>query len=705
MRIAPHHVVLVLAAGLGGCSEQTPPVLSPLGDQRAFVNTELVVGLSASDADGDALQFGFASELPDIALRARIEPAGEGRALFHWTPLASDLGQHGFDFFVSDGTSEARETVSIEVEHSDEGSGAPVFVQPLGTGTTLDLEKKSCIEVAVAVEDPDSLEVALTQEEPVVEGAELAQEGPFSARWKFCPTPAQIDADDRYTATLGASDGVNDKTLKSYLVVLRSKSKSDCPGAPPAVEHAPADVASVADLAITATVTDDLGIKYEPLLYYAASDPGDAPDLAAMTQVTMKLATGDMKSGTWKATVPNPVASAPAGTKARLYYLVTAQDNDDTAGNCDHVTQAPAAGSFSVTVENPGGAGGLGLCADCTSDAQCGGPGDNCVFLDGGHHCFKGCTKDTDCPSGYYCSFSEFTSIDDVKARQCIPNDYQCADGGGGSGGGGGGTSCSDDGYEDNDTLSQASAKPALAPGTLSAKSCPATTGDDEDWYKITLTASAKVTVTLSGGSTTDLDLALKDATGAVVAKSEALGSSESLTTCLEAGTYYLHVYAWGMGANSYTLSWSKQAQICVTACVDDAFEDDDSASQARPVDLDFGKYSQASNQICAGDDDWYSVYMYAGEQLHVALTFAQATSKQDLDVYVYKDGVNLTGCSEQSPFDCDPLNGQSGTSNEKLVWPISKSGTYHVVVHGWEGSANVYGICIGLSATQCPKP
>ena len=84
--------------------------------------------------------------------------------------------------------------------------------------------------------------------------------------------------------------------------------------------------------------------------------------------------------------------------------------------------------------------------------------------------------------------------------------------------------------------------------------------------------------------------------------------------------------------------------------------------------------YTSQNNQICSNDDDWYEVEMFSGETLYATLNFVQTTASEDLDVYVYDvDGMtNLSGCSEQSPLLCDPFNGQSGSSNESLQWPIA---------------------------------
>lgn len=689
--------ILALASFFSGCGDDNQaPVLSPLVDQQGFVNVEMVMALSAADAEGDAVTFRFESALEGVTARAALEDVGPGRAVFRWTPIAADLGTQTFDFIASDGEAESRATVAVDVSESGEGSGAPVFIQPLGTGTTLDTETASCLDVPILVEDPDSPGVTLAQEEPVIFGAELTQEGELDGSWHFCPTAEQLQKDDRYTLTLSADDYQSEKTEKEYLIVIRQENKADCPGDAPIVEHTPMNVSSVNDITIQARVTDDLGIKYEPLLYYSLTAPADPPDVTQMTQLTMGLESGDMSDGVWSVNVPNPVAAQGAGASAQLFYVIAAQDNDDMEGTCDHLTEIPADSSFKITVDNPGGGGGLGLCETCTADVQCGDADDHCLFLDNGYHCFTGCSQDSECAEGYYCSISSFTSIDGASGRQCIPDDYECSGGSSGS--------CSDDGFEDNDSLATAK---TLAPGTESLMSCPAaTSGDDEDWFKITLTGDRLVTLSLSGGSVTDLDLALKNGSGTVIDKSDSLTSSEEVSACLPAGTYYVHVYAFGTGNNPYTLTYGATAQSCAGTCQDDENEEDDNDIEARPVDLNNSPYLSETQAICSLDDDWYEVELFAGETVHASLLFSQASGNEDLDVYIYDATLdNLTGCSEQTPLGCDPNNGQSGSADEKLEWPIATTGTYYLVVHGWAGAENLYDICIGLSDLDCPDP
>ena len=686
----------LLPLALGACSNSAPR-LDPIPDQMALVDREFFLSVHASDDDGDSLSFSFAADTPGISARARLSPAADDRALFQWTPISADRATspiHAVDFYVSDGDVTASETVAVTVGLAGEGTTSPVFVQPLGSGTTLDLAAAPCLDVPVMVEDPDSVDVALGQEEPLITDASLSQDGPMSGTWHWCPSDVQIAAADRYLLVLSADDHDNPKTLKNYLVVLRTEPKPNCPGEAPVVSHSPHDVSSVVDITITAQISDDVGLKYEPLFYYSTAAPGDPPDLGQMTQLSMVLASGSMQAGTWSADVPNPVANQPVGSTATLYYVIVAQDDHPDA-SCYHLTQAPATGSYQMTITNPGGSGGLGLCEPCSADVQCGGPSDNCVFLDDGHYCFIGCSDSAQCPDITYCSYANFTSIDGVQARQCIPNSYKCQSS----------NLCVDDGYEDNDTLAQASGHAALGAGTYPGlKICPGyPSGDDEDWYPIDVASDRQLDASIAGSSASDLDLALTDASGTVITKSESLSSNESVSACVTAGRYYLHVYSWGDVENDYQLDLSLASASCAGACQDDGHEDDDSPSQARTVNLTSGVYHSTGNSICAWDDDWYAMGLYSGDTVYSTLTFTQSSSSQDLDLYFYQGWSNLSGCSEATPGNCDPNNGAGSVSNEQLQWTVSQTGTYDLVVHGWAGSENDYDICIGLHSYDCP--
>ena len=195
--------LLALAATTGCASEDLPPLISPLTDQHATVGSEMLLTVRGTDPEGGELTFDFAADRAAIGDQASLRKDGD-QALFRWTPLASDVGVHTFEFSVSDGQASATETISIIVELSDKGGTAPTFVQPLGTGTTLDLRQRGCLEVPIVVEDPDSASVAIELAEPTIDGAAVDPLDQREAVLSWCPDARQIEAADRYTLALTA---------------------------------------------------------------------------------------------------------------------------------------------------------------------------------------------------------------------------------------------------------------------------------------------------------------------------------------------------------------------------------------------------------------------------------------------------------------------------------------------------------------------
>lgn len=674
------------------CGGGSGPELAALEDRVVAVGSELVIELVGTDPDGDDLGYAFAADVPDIRDRATLARRPDGSGLFRWTPLAADVGPWFFDFTVSDGDGSDTVTIQIDVRSAVGGNSAPVFRKPLGTGSTLDLSARNCLGLDIAVEDQDSASVVIAQDNPIIEGAVLTTTGGLTATWQWCPTTAQVDADDRYTLALSADDLTNPPTTKHYLVVLRKPPKPDCPGQPPVIVHRAADESTLVNLTIAADISDDQGLKEAPLFYYSETPVSDPPDLGAMTQLSMVRITGDMRAGTWAADVPNPVATSAAGAEAPLYYLIVAQDNDDAAGDCDHLAQAPSAGVFEMTVTNPGGSGGAGVCESCSADVQCGGAGDLCVRVGAANEpfCLRACAGPGDCPADYTCAATAVESVDGTSARQCVPNSNDCSDPGG--------ATCADDGFEDNDTVAEVG--PTLDPGSYDLTSCPlvgASFDDDEDFFRIDVAAEADVTVTLAGGGASDLDLRLYGGDGAsVLASSLSYDSNESLTSCLTPGTYYVRVSAIDPAANDYTLTYSSAVAACSPVCTDDEHEDDDDPAGARALPFSAiatnvdGPYVAETQAICPGDDDYFEVGLVDGDTLTVTLLFTDADGDLDLAVE------NAAGTRVASSL--------STTDDEEIVFRLSDASCtiaadcpHYVVVSGYSGAENLYDISIGL--------
>jgi len=674
--------------------------LGDIGDRVAFVGSDLHLTLEADGVSSAGVQFGFDSDVPNMChgdrCRGGIRQTAGEEATFSWVPTPEDVGIWSFQFFVNDGASFDAETISIEVRSSVGYAGLPRFVQPLGTGSTLDLAKNDCFDLEVVVDDPDSRAVAIAQEPPLIDGGELEVHDGFTASWSWCPTGGQLRAGDHRQLVLSASDGVNPPTLKSYLLVLRRPAKGDCDGAPPSIDHSSRDWSSVGDVVVEARIGNESGLKHAPLLYYSTTRPAEPVDVGRMTQLSMELVTGDSADGLWSVRIPNPTAVLPEGASATLYYVIAASVTDTSAGACDLHAQVPSSGAFAIDVRStgssPSAVDGAGPCEPCSADRQCGGTDDLCVRMGtrGDSFCLAGCARNSDCPAGFGCGAAAVSSVGGTTGRQCIPAAGTCAPDAD--------ATCADDSFEDNDSIAAARAAAPLAPGEHAGLvSCHLGDADDEDWFPVRLREESQVVASLSGDAVSDLDLALMDSTGRIVQVSESLRSSEEVTDCLTPGDYFLRVYSFGRGRNPYRLSWSARPTVCAASCAPDSRESDDDAPHARRVDPAAG-YESLGNTICGGNDDWYSVRLTRGQMVIVELSFIMSAPDEDLDLHFLDQSMtDLTPCTEADPSTCSAFQGQSLDSNEYYDHTVEMSGTYYIVVHGFDGSENNYDIRIRL--------
>ncbi|HEY4238270.1 MAG TPA: PPC domain-containing protein [Kofleriaceae bacterium] len=506
-----------------------------VADQTAQVGTELVVMLAGSDAKGSRLAYRARSDLPDLDSRSTLTEAADGTGVFRWTPLATDLGVHPFDFTAATADASTTVTVSVTVESALGPATSPRFTEPAGAGTTLDLEVSPCLELAVVVDDADSPNVAIAEAPPLLDGAKLTSTGDLSAHWHWCPSAAEI-ADGDATLVLTADDGDHVPAELDYVIVLRDGSGSACPGAPPVIAHEPADAVSVLALPLAATITADAGVKGAPLVYFSTSPFSSPPDFASLAQLPLTALGGDA----FTVDVPNPVAAAAPGSTVTLSYLFSATD----AAPCPHTTLSPVY-AMQVTA---GGTDRADTCAPCTADAQCAAAA-ACVPMGEGDasYCLPSCLAG--CPTGTTCAGEELVSVSGADISPCVPDAGTCAPDD---------APCVDDGWEINDTRADAVHATPLAAGLYSLVSCPSPSNParmNDDWFKLVLPAAAQLDLGLTGGDTADLDLHLYTSSGGVLGASAGATSDEALSSCLGAATYYVKVNGYGHARDEYELS------------------------------------------------------------------------------------------------------------------------------------------------------
>ena len=131
-----------------GQGVNNPPVLAPVGNRNADVGVDLVVALSATDADGDALTFAA------IGMPAGASLVGNE---FHFTPDASQVGVHPVTFSVTDaGNPPAMDSERIAITVG--ATNHPPVLAPIGNRSAV---VGTATQIALSATDPDGDALAL----------------------------------------------------------------------------------------------------------------------------------------------------------------------------------------------------------------------------------------------------------------------------------------------------------------------------------------------------------------------------------------------------------------------------------------------------------------------------------------------------------------------------------------------------------------
>ncbi len=382
----------MVALAMAACAPATGTTLEGVTPRTVAVGNELEVYLRALGGDS----FDFESDI-DFSRRTVLPsllPYGGGQAVFRWTPLADDVGDHVFQFSVRANGVDSTATMPVTVLP---GSDQLAFRQPIGAGTTFDFSAHPCLSVEFAVDNASADEVALSPGEPWAANAELEQTDSLTAQLKFCPTAAEVrsssvfpllvladskdgrqHAEKRFAIVIGkiapaldaavppdaGSKPMDAARVDADLPSVDGGSPDDggdvCPIAAPVIVHTAKTDQDVftyeSPLHINALVTNPDGLQ-GVLLFYSSTPPADMmyPDLTKMSSIELSCSDCTETGGHFSGTVRNPVASLKSGSRKTFYYLLSAIDYDDVLyPGCDyHVTFDPPTGLHSFTTVKP----------------------------------------------------------------------------------------------------------------------------------------------------------------------------------------------------------------------------------------------------------------------------------------------------------------------------------------------------------------
>lgn len=646
---APALALLLVAA----CEpEGGAPDLMPILPVEARVNETLSVPLAVQNPDGRELRYRVSVDGPPLAAFESVTSVSGSpdRGELRWTPLASHVGDHELVVSIASPGGEVYDSERVIVHVSPSEDSAPVFLRP-GAGGTHDLTRDPCVRFDVELRDDDTPTVDIRERSPLPERASLASEGPKSASFEWCPSGDQIAASERWTIELEADDGDHPPVPHDYVVVLRTGTTSGCPGSAPSVTlQTPLSgerLTSSSGYEVRARVTDDVGLRDAPLLYWSRTAPDDPanPDVTTFEQIVFEAGASP---GDWTARIPS--LGLAEGADAEVFYLVSATDNDDASGTaCDHRTDSALVSFFAV-----GGAGGgeLGQCSPCARSTEC--ASGICVAAAGGARCLTSCAAGSACSAG---TCGDVVSVEGATARACGGVAAVC---GGGSGG------CTDDSLEPNDSLSM----PTMATEARydDLRIC----GGSPDYFRIDGAFRDLVTVTVDGFAHADgdLDLRLLSPAGTIVASSASAMDRESASFCLgDGGRVFAQVLGYDGAENGYDLSITRMPEAC---CSDDDAEPDDTRATARRLSgPDF------DGTVCPGDDDFVAITVGGASAIHVEILFDAEIGDLDLEL--------------QGPDGARIAISEGIGDTEAIDATLPAAGTYYVRVFGFSSDANTY--------------
>lgn len=263
-----------------------------------------------------------------------------------------------------------------------------------------------------------------------------------------------------------------------------------------------------------------------------------------------------------------------------------------------------------------------------------------------------------------------------------------------------------DDSYEDNDTINSGFLlyPPISIEGILCQR--------DSDFFRMDVDAAERLDITLFfEHDQGDLDIYLYDESGNLLTSSTGMGDEERVTAWFPLATqYYLEIFGYQDAQNHYFLNAEVEynpgdadgdmdsdsdidgdtdidsdsdSDSDLSCPQDDSYEENDEINDAYPIDSHSSLYGIA----CSDDQDFYQIYLNAGDHLDMVAYFSH--NQGDVDMALYN--------SQQAVIQ----EATSTTNNEYITYFADTSGYYYITLWGWNHEQNQYHLDLNTTSSD----
>ncbi|MCF7809527.1 tandem-95 repeat protein, partial [bacterium] len=180
-------------------------------------NDELIVTISGSDPDEDALTISWASD--DLPEEFEFTDNDDGSGTIYWQPNYEDAGEYSATFTISDGESDVSHDVTIVVSNTNR---TPEWTDvPEEVSIEVDVEEEEVIQFSITGTDADgveNLEITYSSDD-IPEAAGFTDNGNGEGDFSWTIT---IDDAGSYTATFTLSDGEDVAVAETRIIIIGS---------------------------------------------------------------------------------------------------------------------------------------------------------------------------------------------------------------------------------------------------------------------------------------------------------------------------------------------------------------------------------------------------------------------------------------------------------------------------------------------------